>query len=474
MELCQLTIKQAQEGLRLKKFSSFELTKACLERIKKTDKKINAFITVTEEEAIKRAKKADQLIAQDESIVKKKSLIGIPFTMKDIYCTKAIRTTAGSKVLENYVPVYNTTVFKRLDDQGAVMIGKTNCDAWGHGISTENSDYFITRNPWNLEKVPGGSCGGCGAALAAQMTFFSIGEDTGGSIRLPASYCSIVGMKVSYGRVSRYGAIAFASSLDTVGPMTKTVEDCAEVLKVIAGQDLFDATTSSKKVPNYSQNLKKNIRGLRVGLPQEFFSRGVNQEVKRTVLDAINHFKKLGVKIKKVNIATTKYSVAAYYLLNPSETSSNLARYDGIRYGNKRGFFGDEAKRRIMIGAYALSSGYYDQYYLKAQKARTLIKEDYERAFKECDVLIGPVAPFPPFDIGEKIDDPLKMYLADVYTAAINTAGIPSLALPCGFTKDNLPIGMQIIGPQFSEDLLLRVGYAYEQATDWHKSKPKL
>ena len=474
MELNQLTIKQAQEGLAKKKFSSLELTKACLKRIRKVDKKIKAFITVCEKKALDQAKRADRLLAQDKSIIKEKPLIGIPFTMKDIYCTKGIKTTAGSKVLENYIPTFNATAFKRLCDQDAVIIGKTNCDAWGHGISTENSDFYVTHNPWNLEKIPGGSCGGCGAALAAQMSFFSIGGDTGGSIRLPASYCSIVGMKVSYGRVSRYGIIAFASSLDTVGPMTKTVEDCAEVLKVIAGQDSFDATTSSQEVPNYSQSLKKDIKGLKIGLPQEFFSQGINQEVKAIVLEAINHFRKLGAKVKKVDLATTKYSVAAYYLLNPSETSSNLARYDGIRYGNERTSFGDEAKRRIMIGTHALSSGYYDKYYLKAQKTRTLIRSDYERAFKDCDVLVGPVAPTPPFNIGEKVDDPLKMYLTDIYTAAINTVGIPSLALPCGFTKDNLPIGMQIIGPQFSEELILRVGYAYEQATDWHKRRPVL
>lgn len=470
MKLNELTIVQAQKGLREKKFSSQELVKACLQQIKKVDPKIKAFITICQKEALRQAKEAGQRLATGRA----PSLCGIPFSMKDVYCTKRIKTTAGSKILKNYLPVYDATVYKKLRDQGAVLLGKTNCDAWGHGSSTENSDFGPTHNPWNLSKVPGGSSGGCAAALAAQMTFFSIGEDTGGSIRLPASFCSIVGLKVTYGRVSRYGAIAYASSLDSVGPMAKNVEDCALVLSVIAGKDPLDATTSPKKPVDYLRSLKKGIKGITIGVPKEFYGEGIDKEVKKIVLEAVNALKNLGATIEKVSLPTTKYSIAAYYLLAPSETSSNLARYDGIRYGNKRDVFGDEPKRRIMIGTHALSMGYYDQYYLKAQKVRTLIKKDYEKGFKKCDVLVAPVSPTPPFGIGEKVDDPLEMYLADAYTVAINPAGIPSLALPCGFSKDNLPIGMQIIGPQFSEDLLFRVGYAYEKETDWHKRKPNL
>lgn len=470
MKLNELTIIEAQKGLRERKFSSRELTTDCLARIKQVDPKVKAFITVCEKEALAAADKADKRLAGGNN----SALCGIPFSMKDVYSTKNIKTTAGSKVLDNYIPAYSATVYKKLQEQGAVLIGKTNCDAWGHGSSTENSDFWPTRNPWDLTCVPGGSSGGCAAALTSEMTFFSIGEDTGGSIRLPASFCSIVGLKVTYGRVSRYGAIAYASSLDSVGPMAKNIQDCALVLNAIAGQDSLDATTFPQKPPNYLKLLKKSVKGIKIGVPKEFFGKGIDQEVKSTVLKAIEVFKKLGAKIKKVSIPTTKYSIAAYYLLAPSETSSNLARYDGIRYGNRRDVFGDEAKRRIMIGTYALSTGYYDQYYLKAQKVRTLIKKDYDQAFQQCNVLVAPVSPTPPFGIGEKVDDPLQMYLADAYTVAINPAGIPSLAVPCGFTKMSLPIGMQIIGPQLSEALLFRVSFAYEQETAWRKRRPKL
>lgn len=470
MNLNQLTIKEAREGLQQKKFSSVELTKACLKRIKEADGKINAFVTVCEKEALKAAEHADKLIAQGEE----KPLLGIPFSMKDVYSTKGIRTTASSKVLENYIPLYNSTVYQRLIDAGTILLGKTNCDAWGHGASTENSDFGPTKNPWNIEYVAGGSSGGSAASLAADMTIFEIGEDTGGSIRLPASFCSAVGLKVTYGRVSRYGAIAYASSLDTMGPMGKNISDVAHVLKIIAGKDLKDATSSSKEVLNYTESLSKGIKGLRIGLPKEFYAGGLDPEVKGAINQALSVLEQNGAEVAEISIPSLEYGIATYYIIAPSETSSNLARYDGIRFGSPRENFGAEAKRRIMFGTYALSSGYYDQYYLKAQKVRTIIKREFEKAFKQCDVILSPVSPTPPFRLGEKVDDPLQMYLVDIYTVLINLAGVPSIALPCGFSKTGLPIGMQIIGPQFSEEKLFQVGYAYEKVTQWHKQKPNL
>lgn len=478
MDLNKLTITDAKKGLKEKQFSSLELTKDCLARIKEVDGQVKAYLTVCEDQALESAKKADELLAGGGQ----NTFLGIPFSMKDVYSTYGIRTTAGSKVLDNYIPPYNATVYQKLVDAGAVLLGKTNCDAWGHGGSTENSDFGPTKNPWNLEYVPGGSAGGSGAALAADMTIFEIGEDTGGSIRLPASFCSMVGLKVTYGRVSRYGAIAYASSLDTMGPMGKNVTDVAEVLSAIAGQDLKDATSSPQKVEDYPAFLNKDIKKLKVGLPKEFYGQGLDNEVKAAIDQALKVFQKMGAEIVDVSIPNTEYGVATYYIIAPSETSSNLGRYDGIRFGNGRETFGDEAKRRIMIGTYALSSGYYDEYYLKAQKVRSLIKEDFKNAFFDCDVILAPVSPVPPFKLGENINDPLKMYLIDVYTGLVNLAGIPSLALPCGFTKSpstgsgssSLPIGMQIIGPQFSEPLILNVGYQYEQAAEWHKMKPEL
>ncbi len=466
-DLNKLTLTEALEGLRAKKFSSLEITKACLEKIKKLNPKINAYLTVCESEALKMAEQADKLASQGETL----QFLGVPFSMKDVYSTKDIRTTAGSKVLENYTSPYNATVYQKLLDAGAVLLGKTNCDAWGHGASTENSDFGVTKNPWNLEYVAGGSSGGSAASIASDMAIFEIGEDTGGSIRMPSSFCSTVGLKVTYGRVSRYGAIAYASSLDSMGPMGKSVEDVALLLSIIAGIDEKDATSSPKPVSDYVSTLKKNIKGLKIGLPKEFFAIGLDREVKETVEKAIKVLEAQGAEIVYISIPSTEYGIATYYIIAPSETSSNLARYDGIRFGNDRSSFGDEAKRRIMLGTYALSSGYYDEYYLKAQKVRTLVKQDFEKAFTKCDVILAPVSPTPPFKIGEKIDDPLSMYLIDVYNVLVNLAGVPSLALSCGFSKTGLPIGMQIIGPQFSESLILNVGYAYEQVTEWHKMR---
>lgn len=464
--MTDLTLKEVLDGLKAKKFSSVELTKACLERIKSLNPKINAYLTVCEDEALKAAERADKL--QDLPF------LGVPFSMKDVYSTKGIKTTAGSKVLENYIPPYNATVYQKLLDAGAILLGKTNMDAWGHGASTENSDFGAVKNPWNLEYVAGGSSGGSAAALAADMTIFEIGEDTGGSIRMPSSFCSTVGLKVTYGRVSRYGAIAYASSLDSMGPMGKSVEDVALLLSIIAGNDKKDATSSPKPVSDYADGLKKSIKGLKIGLAKEFYEKGLDKEVKEIVEKAIKILETQGAEIVDISIPSTEYGIATYYIIAPSETSSNLARYDGIRFGNDRSAFGDEAKRRIMLGTYALSSGYYDEYYLKAQKVRTLVKQDFERAFTKCDVILAPVSPTPPFKIGEKVDDPLSMYLVDVYNVLVNLAGVPSLVLPCGFSSDGLPIGMQIIGPQFSESLILNVGYQYEQSTPWHKEKPKI
>ncbi|MBI2334446.1 Asp-tRNA(Asn)/Glu-tRNA(Gln) amidotransferase subunit GatA [Candidatus Daviesbacteria bacterium] len=461
-----LTLIEAIRALREKKFSSVEITKAYLDRIKKINPKINAYLTVCEDEALKAAERADKL--------RDLPLLGVPFSMKDIYSTEGIRTTAGSKVLDKYIPPYNATVYQKLIDAGAVLLGKTNCDAWGHGASTENSDFGVVKNPWNLEYVAGGSSGGSAAALASDMTIFEIGEDTGGSIRLPSSFCSTFGLKVTYGRVSRYGAIAYASSLDSMGPMGKSVEDLSLILSVIAGKDERDATSSYNKVPDYAAGLKKSIKNLKIGLPREFYGSGLDGEVKDKIEKAVNVLEGQGAEIVDVSIPSTEYGIATYYIIAPSETSSNLARYDGIRFGNGREVFGDEAKRRIMLGTYALSSGYYDEYYLKAQKVRTLVRKDFEKAFTKCDVILAPVSPTPPFKIGEKINDPLSMYLVDVYTVLVNLAGIPSLALPCGFSKTGLPIGMQIIGPQFSESLILNAGYQYEKATNWRKEKPKL
>lgn len=470
MDLNKLSVAEAKKGLRSKQFSSAELTKECLEQIRKYNSRINAYLTVCEKEAMEVAKKADKLLSQGDD----SPLLGIPFSMKDVYSTKSIRTTAGSKVLEDYIPPYNATVYQKLIDAGAVLLGKTNCDAWGHGASTENSDFGPTKNPWNLECVPGGSSGGSAAALASDMTIFEIGEDTGGSIRLPSAFCSTVGLKVTYGRVSRYGAVAYASSLDTMGPMGKTVLDVASILSVIAGLDNKDATSSPEKVDDYQSLFNNDVKGLKIGLPKEFFGSGLDPQVKEAIEQVVRVWESLGAKTVEVSIPSTEYGIATYYLIAPSETSSNLARFDGIRFGHTRDTFGAEAKRRIMLGTYALSAGYYDQYYLKAQKVRSLVKRDFEKALEGCDVILSPVAPTPPFKLGEKIDDPLKMYLVDIYTVLINLAGVPSLALPCGFSKAGLPIGMQIIGQQFSESKLLNVGYQYEQATNWHKERPKL
>ncbi len=465
MELTQLSISQAQEGLKKKKFSSVELVNSSLEKIKKNNPKINAFLTVCEKEALEQAAQADK----ERSAMDKKPLSGIPIAVKDIFCTKGIKTTAASRVLENYLPVYDATAVRKLKEAGAIIIGKTNLDAWAHGSSGENSDFGSTKNPWNENYVPGGSSSGSAAAMAAQMALGTIGTDTGGSIRLPASFCGVFGLKPTYGRISRYGVIAMASSLDTVGCFGKEVMDLALLLQIMAGHDEYDATSLNQSVPNYQQNLTKKKQNLRIGLPKEYFSQGLDKKVEEKTKEAIKVLERQGTEIVEVSLPHTSYALAVYYLIQPSEVSSNLARYDGLRYGFDRTFFSDEAKRRIMLGTYALSAGYYEAYYLKAMKVRTLIKKDFDEVFQKVDVLLTPVSPTLPFKIGEKTTNPLEMYLSDIYTVTANLAGIPGLAIPAGLV-DGLPVGFQLLGPQLSEELLFQVAYQYEEQKRFDKN----
>ena len=445
-----LTIKETQEGLMNKKFSAVELVDSYLARISKYNKELNIFLTVTEDEAYKKAKWADKILSNYP-------LLGVTVAHKDLFLTKGVRTTAGSKVLESYVPTYSATVVDRLEKAGAIMIGKTNCDAWAHGSSGENSDFGATKNPWNKNYVAGGSSSGSAAALSANMALISTGTDTCGSIRVPANFNYLVSLKPTYGVISRYGVIAMASSLDCVGPLGHSVDDVKQIFDVIKGKDGFDSTVIEKT------NGEKPNSKLKIGIAKEFFGEGLDK--------AINVFKKLGIEIKEVNMPTTKYAISVYYIIQPAEVSSNLARFDGIRYGSTRQNFGDEAKRRIMLGSYVLSSGYYDAYYLKAMKVRTKIKEEVDDVFSQVDALIAPVSPTPPFKIGEKTKDPLKMYLTDIFAATANLTGIPSLALPFGFTKDNLPLGFQLMGPRFSEETLFSLGKMFEKETGY---KPKV
>ena len=477
-------IKHLHEQLIKKEISAVELAQDALKNIADFDPHVRAFITVAKDYALSRAREADAKIAQGANIG---ILTGIPFSAKDVFCVRGMKTTAGAKILQNYISPYSATAFEKIERAGGVLIGKANCDAFGHGSSTENSDYGTTHNPWNLEYVPGGSSGGSSAAVSASMGVFSLAEDTGGSIRQPASFTNTVGLKVTYGLVSRFGVIAYASSLDTIGHITRSVEDAAIILEHIAGHDPKDLTTSKRDVPRYAENLKSSLKGIRLGIPKEYFTEGLDPRVKTAVEKAIAFFEDQGALIIEVSLPHTRYAVSAYYLISTSETSSNLARYDGIGYGysaqdagdllsvfmKSRGQgFGPEAKRRIMLGTYALSSGYYDAYYKKAQKVRTLIKQDFDAAFERVDSIVCPASPIPPFKIGEKCDDPLQMYLADIYTVPINLAGVPALCVPCGFTEEKLPIGMQIIGKQFDEQTLLQIGWAYEQAHEWKSKQP--
>jgi aspartyl-tRNA(Asn)/glutamyl-tRNA(Gln) amidotransferase subunit A len=468
-----LSIGQILGGYKNKNWSVTDITRSYLARIDKLDGKIRAFLTIIHEDALKDAQNMDQILTRNPDVLKTQHLFGIPYGAKDLFSTRGVRTTAGSKIIGNYIPPYDATAIKKIKNAGGILLGKLNQDAWGHGTSGEHSDYFPTHNPWGLEYVSGGSSSGSGAAVAARMISFATGTDTAGSTRCPASFCNVTGMKPTYGRVSRYGIIAMASSLDSIGHITVNVEDAARVLRVTAGHDELDATTPKVAVPNYLELLKSQSKKIRVGIPKEYLD-GVVPEVRTQIENALKKLKELGFAVIEVSLTHTQLALPVYYIVQPAEVSSNLARYDGVRFGHPRETFGDEAKRRIMLGTYILSAGYYDAYYRKAMQVRTLICRDFEEAFQKVDVLIGPVMPHCAFKIGEKVSDPLLLYLEDVFTAPMNLAGIPSLAIPCGFGENGLPIGMQIIGPQFSESLLFQIGHAYQQATDFHKKLPPI
>jgi len=483
VDLTQLTLLEARALLRAREISAVELTDAYLARIAALEPRLRAFVTVTADLARLQARAADVRLAAGEEA----PLLGLPLALKDILCTAGVRTTCSSRILENFVPPYDAAVVERLRAAGAVVLGKTNLDEFAMGSSTENSAFFPTRNPWDLARVPGGSSGGSAAAVAAGEAPAALGTDTGGSIRQPAALCGIVGLKPTYGRVSRYGLVAFASSLDQIGPMARTAADCALLLGVIAGHDPRDATALPDPVPDYLAELEGDLRGLRVGVPREYFAAGLEPGVEAAVRAAIAQLAALGASVDEVSLPHTEYGVAAYYLIAPAEASANLARYDGVKYGysvaaptlldsyfrTRAEGFGPEVKRRIMLGTYALSAGYYDAYYLKAQKVRTLIKSDFDRAFERFDVLATPTSPTVAFRLGERVADPLAMYLSDVCTIPVNLAGLPGVSVPCGFV-DGLPVGLQLIGPPLSEGRLLRVAHCYQQATDWHRRTPPL
>lgn len=475
-------IREIHEGLKAKQFSATELVAALLKRIETLESKLQAFITIVPELALHAAATVDQKIARAEDFG---LLEGIPMSLKDLFCTRGVQTTAGSKILEGFVPPYDAAVVSRLNVQGTILLGKNTEDEFGHGSSSENTGFSVPRNPWNFERVAGGSSGGSAVAVASGEVAFALGTDTGGSVRYPASLCGCVGLKPTYGRISRYGVIAMASSLDTVGILARSCEDVALVLQVIAGRDMLDSTTPDRSVPDYISFLDRSVRGMKVGVPEEYFGEGLDAGVRSCVEAAIDVLKSLGMEVRSVQLPHTRYGVAAYYIICPSEVSANMARFDGIKYGptvqdaenlmdvycqsRARGFH-PEVKRRIMIGTYALSSGYYDAYYLKAQKIRTLVRQDFDRAFEEVDVLVAPTSPTLAFKIGEKVNDPLSMYLNDSLTIPASLAGISGLSVPCGFVS-GLPVGLQILGPQFGEERVLQVGNAYEKETRWHTKK---
>lgn len=485
MEIYELTAHELHDLLVSREISASEITKSVLSRIDSVESKVHSFVTVTQEDALKSAAQIDEFIARGEPI---HSLAGIPVAIKDNMCTKGIRTTCSSKMLRNFVPPYDATVVGKLKACGAVMVGKANLDEFAMGSSTENSAFHTTSNPWDTDRVSGGSSGGSAAAVASDEAAFSLGSDTGGSIRQPASFCGVVGLKPTYGRVSRYGLIAFASSLDQIGPLTKDVTDAAIILGAIAGKDSHDATSVDTPTPDYRALLRCDVKGLKIGVPKELFVQGVQGEVADSVVKAIEHLKSLGADYKEISMPVMEYTLPTYYIIAPSEASSNLARYDGVRYGHRtknpsdvismmmksrEEGFGPEVKQRIMIGTYALSAGYYDAYYLKAQKVRTLVRNAYDKAFEEFDVLISPTSPTVAFRIGEKANDSLEMKLADVCTIPANLAGIPAISINCGFA-DGMPIGMQIMGKPFDEGTILRVAYTFEQSTNFHTRKPAL
>jgi aspartyl-tRNA(Asn)/glutamyl-tRNA(Gln) amidotransferase subunit A len=484
VELFRLNIAELRLLLEKREISSKDIVRSVSERIESVESRIKAYVTVTKEQALRMAKDADKAIADGI----KKPLLGIPMAIKDNICTKGILTTCSSKMLGNYIPPYESTVTSRLKDNGYILSGKTNLDEFAMGSSTEHSFFYPTRNPWKTDRIPGGSSGGSAAAVAADECIAALGSDTGGSIRLPAALCGVVGMKPTYGRVSRYGLVAFASSLDQIGPITKNENDAASLMNIISGKDMMDSTSVPTNDPDFTSVIGKEITGIRVGIPKEYFIEGMDPEVTDAVERAIKQLESLGAVPVEISLPHTGYAVAAYYVLALSEASSNLARYDGVKYGfraeakdlldmylrSRSEGFGQEVKRRIMIGTYSLSSGYYDAFYKKAQQVRTLIKNDFENAFKTVDLLVTPTSPTPAFRIGEKVDDPLKMYLTDIFTLSVNLAGVPGISVPCGVSSENLPIGLQLIGRHFDEETILRVAHAYEQSTDWHRRKPEL
>ncbi|GAB4534136.1 MAG: Asp-tRNA(Asn)/Glu-tRNA(Gln) amidotransferase subunit GatA [Thermodesulfovibrionia bacterium] len=484
METYSLGIKECLSLLHKGEISPVELTEAVFKRIESVEDKVKAYVSLNREGALLQAK-----ISEDEIRAgNRKRLVGIPLAIKDNICTKGIRTTCSSRLLENFIPPYESTVTSRLIKEGYILIGKTNLDEFAMGSSTENSGFFVTRNPWDIERVPGGSSGGSASAVCADECIGALGSDTGGSIRQPASFCGVVGLKPTYGRVSRYGLIAFASSLDQIGTITKNVEDSAILMNVISGHDRMDSTSARVDVPDFTSILGHDIKGLRIGVPTEYFIDGMNKEVESSIKDAIKWLESQGAVPVEVSLPHTEYAVATYYILATSEASSNLARYDGVKYGiriegknliemymkTRQEGFGPEVKRRIILGTYALSSGYYEAYYRKAQQVRTLIKQDFDSAFNHVDVIVTPTSPTTAFKIGERATDPLQMYLSDIFTIPVNLAGVPAISIPCGSSSDGLPIGLQIIGKHFDEETILRVAYAYEQSTDWHKKKPRL
>ncbi|MEA3407552.1 MAG: Asp-tRNA(Asn)/Glu-tRNA(Gln) amidotransferase subunit GatA [Chloroflexota bacterium] len=482
MKLHELTIHQAHELLRKKEISSVELTEAVLERIEAVEDDVRAYLHLTPERALKDAEAADARRAGG----KDHPLLGVPLAIKDVLSTKGVETTCGSRILKGYIPPFDATCVANLRQAGAVFLGKTNTDEFAMGSSTENSGYFTTHNPWDLSRVPGGSSGGSAAAVAADECIAALGTDTGGSIRQPAAFCGVVGLKPTYGRVSRYGLVAFASSLDQAGPLCKDVRDCAILLHTMAGHDPRDSTSADLDVPDYMEALRPDLKGARLGVPQEYFVEGMEPGVEQMVRAALKTWEDMGAEIVEVSMPHTEYALPIYYILAPAEASANLARYDGVRYGfshpeagdiweayrkSRQEGFGAEVKRRIMLGTYALSAGYYDAYYLKAQKVRTLIKDDFDKAFETCDALVAPTTPTTAFRIGEKTDDPLQMYLGDIFTLSLNLAGVCGISIPCGFSE-GMPVGLQVFGDAYDESTVLRIAYAYEQATDWHMRQP--
>ncbi len=480
-----LTLAQAKLLLKGKKISAQELLQTFYSRIDEVDDQVKAFVHLTRELAEEQAKEADRKIAAGEDA----PLLGIPLALKDLICLKGFPNTCSSHILENFISPYDATVTQKLKEAGAVIVGKTNMDEFAMGSSNENSYFFPTKNPWDLDRVPGGSSGGSAAAVAANECIAALGSDTGGSIRQPAGFCGITGLKPTYGRVSRFGLVAFASSFDQIGPMTKTVEDSAILLNVIAGHDPRDTTSANISLPNFTEKLMDSTKKLKVGIPKEYFGEGLEEDVNQSIQQALKTLEEMGIEKIEISLPHTSYAVATYYILTCAEASTNLARYDGVKYGirsdksenlfdmytnTREEGFGEEVKRRILLGTFVLSTGYYDAYYLKGQKVRTLIKQDFEKAFENCDFIVAPCSPYPAFKLKEKLDDPLQMYLSDIYTISASLAGIPAMSVPCGFSKEGLPIGLQLIGKAFDEETLLQVGNQFQLNTDYHKNSPAL